>query len=159
MSASGNAAVSPDPSTGKHHRLRQKPTAAELEKINQLVQELPQVRPFASDSSCVAESTCMVMLRTLPTALGAVRYQAHFCSHSSACLDNLALVNRIRMYGRCDNESNAYCPSCHADADVQDDQMFLAEVDVMRRLSHPHIIRYLGCGVIDEGGESYLAVV
>ena len=37
--------------------------------------------------------------------------------------------------------------------------MFLAEVDVMRRLSHPNIIRYLGCGVIDEGGESYLAVV
>ena len=28
--------------------------------------------------------------------------------------------------------------------------MFMAEIGVMRRLSHPYIIRYLGCGVIKE---------
>lgn len=37
--------------------------------------------------------------------------------------------------------------------------MFLAEVDIMRRVSHPNIIHYLGCGVLTENDEPYIAVV
>ena len=29
----------------------------------------------------------------------------------------------------------------------------------MRRLSHPNIIRYLGCGMIMEGNHAYMAIV
>ena len=28
--------------------------------------------------------------------------------------------------------------------------MFMAELGVMRKLSHPYIVRYLGCGVLTE---------
>lgn len=35
-------------------------------------------------------------------------------------------------------------------ATVQDDRMFLAEIGVMRKLSHPYIVRYLGCGILSE---------
>lgn len=28
--------------------------------------------------------------------------------------------------------------------------MFMAEIGIMRKLSHPYIIRFLGCGVITE---------
>lgn len=34
---------------------------------------------------------------------------------------------------------------------MQDDQMFMAEIGVMRKLSHPYIIRYLGCGMMTQG--------
>ena len=34
---------------------------------------------------------------------------------------------------------------------LQDDQMFMAEIGVMRKLSHPYIIRYLGCGMMTQG--------
>ena len=42
---------------------------------------------------------------------------------------------------------------------VQDDQLFLSEINIMRRLSHPNIIRYLGCGMIMEGNHAYMAIV
>lgn len=42
---------------------------------------------------------------------------------------------------------------------VQDDEMFLEEINLMRRLSHPHIIRYLGCGMIEEGGAAHISIV
>lgn len=50
---------------------------------------------------------------------------------------------------------------------MQDDQMFMAEMGVMRKLSHPYITRYLGCGMLTEelGNESegdphsYIAIV
>lgn len=37
--------------------------------------------------------------------------------------------------------------------------MFLEELNLMRRLSHPHIIRYLGCGMIEHGSSSHIAIV
>ena len=50
---------------------------------------------------------------------------------------------------------------------MQNDQMFMAELGVMRKLSHPYIARYLGCGMMagapqEAGAEephSYLAIV
>jgi hypothetical protein len=54
--------------------------------------------------------------------------------------------------------SNAVDASC-----MQDDQMFMAELGVMRKLSHPYIVRYLGCGVLTEksasGNKNYIAIV
>ena len=41
----------------------------------------------------------------------------------------------------------------------KDDKLFLAEIDIMRRMDHPSIVRYIGCGVLDEGGETYMAIV
>ena len=35
-----------------------------------------------------------------------------------------------------------------AHACMQDDRMFMAEIGLMRKLSHPYIVRYHGCGVI-----------
>eukprot|EP00892_Ulva_mutabilis_P009310 jgi/Ulvmu1/6751/UM030_0086.1 len=32
----------------------------------------------------------------------------------------------------------------------EDDRMFMAEIGIMRKLSHPYIIRYLGCGIVTE---------
>ena len=43
--------------------------------------------------------------------------------------------------------------------------MFMAELGVMRKLSHPYIARYLGCGVLTEPPvagakpKSYIAIV
>lgn len=42
---------------------------------------------------------------------------------------------------------------------LQDDQLFLAEISVMKRLSHPYIIRYLGCGIIQTHQGRYLSIV
>jgi serine/threonine protein kinase len=46
---------------------------------------------------------------------------------------------------------------------MQDDEMFLAELGVMKKLSHPYIIRYLGCGILTEkdsaGTKNYIAIV
>jgi serine/threonine protein kinase len=38
---------------------------------------------------------------------------------------------------------------------MQDDQMFLEELAVMKKLSHPYIIRYLGCGVMTEEDDGH----
>ena len=35
---------------------------------------------------------------------------------------------------------------------VQGDGAFMAELHIMRKLSHPYIARYLGCGVMTEKG-------
>lgn len=35
---------------------------------------------------------------------------------------------------------------------VQGDRAFMAELHIMRKLSHPYIARYLGCGVMTEKG-------
>lgn len=45
--------------------------------------------------------------------------------------------------------------------------MFMAELGVMRKLSHPYIVRYLGCGMLSEDPEkgssedphNYIAIV
>jgi HD-GYP domain-containing protein (c-di-GMP phosphodiesterase class II) len=47
----------------------------------------------------------------------------------------------------------------HKLARVQDDQLFLREINLMRCLSHPYIIRCLGCGVIDSEDGAYMSIV
>jgi serine/threonine protein kinase len=50
---------------------------------------------------------------------------------------------------------------------MQDDQLFMAEIGVMRKLSHPYIVHYLGCGMLSEkpangaseNPKSYIAIV
>lgn len=40
--------------------------------------------------------------------------------------------------------------------------MFMAELHILRKLSHPYIIRYLGCGVLTEKGSpprQYISIV
>ena len=44
---------------------------------------------------------------------------------------------------------------------MQDEDLFLKEISIMKKLSHPYIVRYLGAGVMrdKETGKPFIAVV